>query len=413
MKTLLSRLRSPDPLKLDTTNGWLVAFTLNVFAFLIVMSAMVALSVQVKADEVDEAYEDVTIDIEDNSEAILDGEESAVDAVTALREDILTMTDEIRQESDADPQFCSRSARLGYLACAHDAADEFWTVQSDCTNVSDPIDHSNCRTSAYDEFDDATEECEEILEAREDFCGDFGEARLEVSINPDNFVNPADIGTTVDPNPYFPLVPGYRWTYEGDGETIQVEVTEDIFTIMDVPVVVVNDLVTEDGENVEDTNDYYAQDVDGNVWYFGEIALNYEDGRVVDVDGSWTAGEEKAQPGIIMHASPMVGMIYRQEYLFDEAEDVGEVIDTEATEMVPAAMCAGTCVVIRDYTPLEPDANELKYYAPGIGLILEVDLSEPETEDEEEEETEEEEESEDEGDETENVRVELVEFFQP
>lgn len=406
-------------------DGCFIALALNALAVLVMISAIIALSIQANADELDSQVDDVFIDIEGNSGDVLENDAAAIDTFSAIQNDILNNTSETIKESDGDPQFCTRSARLSYLACAYESADDFWGAQSDCTNVSDPIDHATCRDSAYDEFEEQTEECSSILDARTDFCEDFGESRYEVTLEAANFVNPSDIGSTVDPNPFFPLVQGYRWTYEGDGETIQVEVTDEVIEINGIPSVVVNDRVTEGGETIEDTNDYFAQDTDGNVWYMGEISFNYEDGRVADIEGSWNAGEDGAQVGILMPASPMVGTFLRQEYLQSEAEDVGEIIDTEASESVPAASCAGTCLVIRDYTPLEPDTNEHKYYAPGIGLILEIDLSEAEMEDEEEADEEEDNDEEDEEDDDEEddeedddddavaTRVELIEFFQP
>jgi hypothetical protein len=136
--------------------------------------------------------------------------------------------------------------------------------------------------------------------------------------------------------------------------------------------------VDEDGEVIEDTFDWYAQDKDGNVWYFGEIALNFEDGQLVDIEGSWTAGVDGAKAGIIMKARPAVGDVYRQEFFLGDAEDMGEVLSVKASASVPApgASCDGDCLLTRDWTPLEPDAEEEKSYAPGIGPILEVN---PET----------------------------------
>ena len=389
------------------TRGYVLAWTLNVIAVLVMLSAIVSLSWHAQADEADDEFEDVLIDVTENSAGILDDADALLELPAMLADDLVAFAEDVTDESDADPAFCTQTARLAFVACGYEAADDFWGAQANCTNVSHPIDHADCRFEAYDAFDEEVESCEEVREAREDLCGDIGETRLEVQIDPDDFVNPADIGVTVDPNPYFPLIAGTMWTYEGDGEVIQVTVTEDVFDILGVPVVAVRDLVTEDGVEIEDTNDYFAQDVDGNVWYFGEIALNYEDGRVVDIDGSWQAGVDGAQPGIVMHASPMIGMVYRQEYLLSEAEDVGEVVDTAATELVPAAMCSGTCLVIQDSTPLEPGVTELKYFAPGIGLILETQAAEPEDDSEEEDE-------EDEDDEDDAViRVELIEFVSP
>ena len=107
---------------------------------------------------------------------------------------------------------------------------------------------------------------------------------------------------------------------------------------------------------------------------FGEIAKNYEDGELVDLEGSWEAGVDGAKAGIIMKADPQVGDVYRQEFFLGDAEDMGEVLSLSGDETVPAADCDNECLVTKDYTPIEPDVEENKYYAPGVGPILEVDV---------------------------------------
>ena len=140
---------------------------------------------------------------------------------------------------------------------------------------------------------------------------------------------------------------------------------------MGISATVVRDTVEEDGEVVEDTYDWFAQDDEGNVWYLGEDSKEYEDGEVVSTEGSWEAGVDGALPGIVMLAEPAVGDAYRQEYLEGEAEDLGEVHELGARETVPAGTF-GDLVVIREWNPLEPDVVEDKYHAPGIGVVLEV-----------------------------------------
>jgi hypothetical protein len=207
-------------------------------------------------------------------------------------------------------------------------------------------------------------------------CAALGEAKYDPMPDPADFVHPADIGTGVAANPYLPLVPGGAWVYEGEEETVTVSVTGDIKEILGVPCAVVRDVVTEDGELVEDTYDWFAQDLQGNVWYFGEIARNYEDGELVDLEGSWTAGKDGAKIGIVMPTDPQPGAVYRQEFLLGEAEDMAEVLELDGSADTPAAACDGDCLVTLEYTALEPDAAEHKYYAPGIGMIMELD---PET----------------------------------
>jgi hypothetical protein len=176
-------------------------------------------------------------------------------------------------------------------------------------------------------------------------------------------------------NPYFPLTPGTTRVYEGeteDGlERIEVVVTHDTREILHISCIVVRDTVSLDGELVEDTFDWYAQDNDGNVWYMGEDSKEYEDGEVVSTAGSWEAGVDGAQPGIIMQANPQVGAAYRQEYYAGEAEDMAEVLSLTETASVPYGSF-DALLMTKEWTPLEPGVAEQKYYAAGTGLVLEV-----------------------------------------
>jgi hypothetical protein len=186
---------------------------------------------------------------------------------------------------------------------------------------------------------------------------------------------------TIDParftdhvtNRYFPLSPGTTYVYEGtkDGtpQRNEVTVTRDTKTIVGVRCVVVHDVVTEEGNLVEETFDWYAQDSGGNVWYFGEDSKEYEGGKVTSTAGSWEAGVDGAQPGIVMEASPKVGDTYRQEYYAGEAEDMATVLNVNDSTTVPAGSYQQV-VVTEDFTPLEPDTVEHKYFAPGVGFVM-------------------------------------------
>jgi hypothetical protein len=188
-------------------------------------------------------------------------------------------------------------------------------------------------------------------------------------------IDPASFVDVID-NPYLPLLPGARWVYEetSDGETerIEVTVTDDRREVMGVSTVVVRDTVTTaQGYLVEDTYDWFAQDADGNVWYFGEETAEYEDGEQVSTEGSWEAGVDGALPGIVMPAHPEPGQAYRQEFYEGEAEDLGEVVRTGVTESVPFG-AFDDLLVIKEWNPFEPDVVEEKYYAAGLGMVLEV-----------------------------------------
>jgi hypothetical protein len=188
-------------------------------------------------------------------------------------------------------------------------------------------------------------------------------------------INPADFSTEIT-NKYFNLPVGKEIFFEAeteDGlETIQIEVTDETKVIMGVTTVVYWDRVWVDGEMIENTKDYLAQDKAGNVWYFGENVDNYEDGVLVNHDGSWIAGEDGAKPGIWMPANPTVGFEYKQEYYAGEAEDMGKVLSITETVTVPYGTFKN-CLKTEDWTPLEPGHIEHKYYCPQVGnMVLET-----------------------------------------
>jgi len=190
-------------------------------------------------------------------------------------------------------------------------------------------------------------------------------------------IDPADFVDAID-NPYMPLPVGAEWVYESreDKETEQVKVivTPKTKQVMGITTTVVRDTVHIDGELVEDTYDWFAQDGDGNVWYLGETVKNYENGRFADSEGSWEAGVDGALPGIVMPADPTEGMAYRQEYWEGEAEDMGEVEDVGGSQAVPAGQFSDV-ITTTDWNPLEPDVVEEKQYAPGVGLIRETKVA--------------------------------------
>ena len=285
----------------------------------------------------------------------------------------------------SDPLFaepgCAASAHTQRLACEFDLRDDFFTKSAQCHDVDnqDPT----CIEEADLDYDDSLEECNDVLEARLDLCESLDDATHDPQFGPDfaaNFVDPLTIGAATTPNPWFALVPGNTWTYEGDGETIEVVVTSDTKLIDGITCIVVIDTASEDDVVVEQTNDWFAQDLDGNVWYCGEISENFEefDGdevsgpELVDIDGSWKAGRDRAEPGILLPFAPQVGEFSRQEFAQTDAEDAIEILALDASEVAPGGSCSGTCLMTRDFSPLEPDVEENKFYAPGVGLIVEV-----------------------------------------
>jgi hypothetical protein len=192
-------------------------------------------------------------------------------------------------------------------------------------------------------------------------------------------LDPADFGLRID-NPYFPLAPGDRRVVrETDVEGARVRgvvsVTRRTKRLANgVTARVVNDRVREDGEVVEDAREWYAQDAAGNVWYFGEDTVECKNGRVARRDG-FEAGVGGAQAGVIMPADPQVGLSFRKAYDPGNAEDVGEVWSLEERAEVPFRKFRSDVLLVKETTPLEPDALEYAFYARGVGPVLVIEIS--------------------------------------
>jgi hypothetical protein len=194
-------------------------------------------------------------------------------------------------------------------------------------------------------------------------------------------IDPAEFTTEID-NPWWPMQVGSRWVYretdqEGAEQRVEVTVTNRTKRIANgVEARVVRDVVSDvkSGDPVEITDDWYAQDAEGNIWYLGEDTAEYENGKVVSRSGSFEAGVDGAQPGIIMPANPEEGMAFRQEYYEGEAEDEGEIIRLDTQAEVPAGHYEGT-LMTQDTNPLEPKVLEFKFYARGVGPVLALAVS--------------------------------------
>lgn len=181
--------------------------------------------------------------------------------------------------------------------------------------------------------------------------------------------DPAAFVPAVD-HPFLPLVPGTVFQYAGDGETITVEVLHERKLILGVDCTVVRDRVYAEGSLVEDTFDWFAQDRAGNVWYLGEDSKEYENGVVVSTEGSWEAGVDGARAGINMLAQPAVGQRYYQEFAPGIAEDQAAVVSLKQSVAVPYGDFTD-CLQTMEYTRLSPGQRGYKFYARGVGLVLE------------------------------------------
>jgi hypothetical protein len=192
-------------------------------------------------------------------------------------------------------------------------------------------------------------------------------------------LDPSDFTTDIT-NQWWPMSIGSKWVYreidsEGADQKVVVTVTDQTKKLANgIEVRVVHDAASEDGKPVEVTDDYYAQDSDGNIWYMGEDTAEYEDGKVSSREGSWEAGKNGAQPGIAVPAHPASGMTYRQEYAKGHAEDNGEILKTDVQAEVPFGHF-DNAVMTMDTNPLEPKNLEFKFYARDVGPVLELTAS--------------------------------------
>jgi hypothetical protein len=197
------------------------------------------------------------------------------------------------------------------------------------------------------------------------------------SSEPSN-LDPADFSTNID-NPYWPMPVGATWhvhVSNPEGESLQetITVTDQTKKIADgVTARVVRDVVYDHGTPSEITDDWYAQDSDGNIWYFGENTAEFHNGEK-DTSGSFEAGRDGADAGIAMPAHPYVGLTYREEYYKGQAEDRSKVLAVDQQVQSPAGHFTGA-ILTDDYSPIEPDISEYKLYAKGVGPVVAVSVS--------------------------------------
>ncbi len=174
-------------------------------------------------------------------------------------------------------------------------------------------------------------------------------------------------------NPYLAFQVGrvfnYRAVTPEGTETTVIEVTSDTKTIQGVATTVVHDQVSLNGSIIEDTFDWYAQDTDGNVWYFGEDSKQIDHDVVIGTEGSWEAGVNGAVAGIVMLAEPKVGVKYQQEFAAGVAEDMARVQSLNKVVQVPYGGF-DDCLQTFEWTPLDKGVREQKFYARGVGLLL-------------------------------------------
>ncbi len=265
---------------------------------------------------------------------------------------------------------CQITSQDGLNSCKKVAQGDNWNAVGMCSNISDRQSQQACLGKAKSDYQSALTSCQDQFTARNQICQKVGGAAYNPTIDPTNFT------TTID-NPYFPLKPGTTYIYEGPTTTgfvrTEFAVTTNTKLIDGVTCVEVHDQVFTDGMLTEDTLDWYAQDTQGNVWYFGEDTNELINGRVSTLGGTWLGGVKNASPGIVMQAHPKVGQFYRQEFLLNTAEDTAGVLNLNQTVTVPAGTFLH-CLETAEVTGLEPGALEHKFYAPGVGNVQTINL---------------------------------------
>jgi hypothetical protein len=166
----------------------------------------------------------------------------------------------------------------------------------------------------------------------------------------------------------------YREVENGETQRVDVTVTNQTKMLDGIEARVVHDRVSRNGETLEDTYDWYAQDSHGNLWYLGEDTAEYENGKLKTKEGTWAAGVNGAEPGVVVPASPRQGMRYREEYYAGHAEDGAEVLSVNSQVQVPFGRFRNA-LLTRNFSTIEPTVEEMKLYAKGVGPVMELLVS--------------------------------------
>jgi hypothetical protein len=190
-------------------------------------------------------------------------------------------------------------------------------------------------------------------------------------------LDPSDFTTNID-NTYWPMHPGNHWVYRevenGEAQRVDVTVTNRTKMLGGIEARVVHDRVSRNGETLENTYDWYAQDAQGNLWYLGEDTAEYANGKLKTKEGSWAYGVDGAQPGVIVPAHPKQGTKYREEYYAGHAEDAAEVLNVGSQVQVPFGRFRDA-LLTRNFSSIEQTVEEMKLYAKGVGPVMELLVS--------------------------------------
>jgi hypothetical protein len=298
--------------------------------------------------------------------------------------------DDEDDEDEPRAPVCTATTRLLHTACGHAVRDDFAIARAKCLHLTDAAARAACAAEARAARQEGLQACRELRDWRQAACRVLGEGRYDPQWRADLF--DAEFTRLSNPNPYYPLTPGYRWEFRGGDELNLLEVTTETKLIDGVRCIVVRDLVYQGGQLKEATDDWFAAARDGTTWYCGEEVKDYETfagdrparPELVSIDGSFKHGRNGDKAGVIMPARPRAGQAYLEEFSLRNAEDVSEVLshdygfgqstalDRGVPRELAQRLCNRDCVVTKNYSLLEPGVYALKYYARGIGFFLET-----------------------------------------
>lgn len=297
------------------------------------------------------------------------------------------------------PTPCIQTAKTMMLACQFDVRDDYYETLANCQNIASRGERKACFRDAYAIEREDGEFCGEVKEARVEACEVLNEYRYDPDpLLVNEFIDPNDVPDIYPANPYVSVAAGHTYVLRAgeDGEeTVVVHVTEDTREILGVLCRVVVDIVVEtevddetgevEYEAVEVTDDWFAQTVSGDVVYCGEVARNYEDGVLRDLDGSFEAGLDFAKSGYLALQAPVSGFTHRQEFSLGEAEDIIQYVDLNTAPSEeeggnnPKFSCGSNgCVQTYEFAPIDPESTEFKYYVPHTGFVLAVAMEDGE-----------------------------------
>ena len=213
----------------------------------------------------------------------------------------------------------------------------------------------------------------------------FTTTLMKVNAQNESWTNSFNIGdcnfSIIGTNPYFILQPGYQLVFTGveDGEPLNVTVTvsnetKDFGNGVLARAVEERTINSETSDLKEITKDYFAIcEQTNSVFYFGEDVNNYEDGKLVDHEGSWLHGSNNARAGLIMPGTILLGSRHYQEIAPDVALDKAELVSMNQTVSVPAGKFSGV-IQMNEKSDLEPGIEEVNLHAPGIGQVIDNEL---------------------------------------